>query len=323
MLGGLVKTTMSDRDDFPEKVKRTVAQRAAYFCSRPECRKLTIGPHSDPEKALSDGVAAHICAASPGGPRFDPTQTEDERRSLDNAIWLYHSCSDLVDKDEQAFPKEMLRKWKTLHDKFISDSGGVPQLPDITVCTLKGLAVPPRGPATIRGKDISTFREHELLIANQDTRLIHWLTCRIQFPEPIITHRIVESPPGSSVECNPDSMQFMASATGSGSVTVTGGLRPALDYSLASDKLPPRSRLNIHFLSIASENYSDYCMSGLGSEALVNYVLGQFQYPLLGEYIPRRFLVPLNFEPDRRLITSLPCEDVDGSRRIIHSKTWP
>ena len=318
-----MKTTMSDRDDFPEKVKRIVAQRAAYFCSRPECRKLTIGPHSDPEKALSDGVAAHICAASLGGPRFDPTQTENERRGVDNAIWLCHSCSDLVDKDEQAFPKEVLREWKSLHAKFISDSGGVPQLPDITVRTLRGLAVPPRGPATIRGEDVSTFREHELLIANQDARLIHWLTCRIQFPERIIRHRIVESPAGSSVECKPDSMQFVASATGSGSVTVTGGLRPALDYTLASDKLPPRSRLNIHFLSIATEDSSRYCMSGLGSEALENYVLGQFQYPLLDEYIPRSFLVPLNFEPDKRVITSLPCEDDDGSRRIIHRESWP
>ena len=323
MLGGLMKTTMSDRDDFPEKVKRIVAQRAAYFCSRPECRKLTIGPHSDPEKALSDGVAAHICAASPGGPRFDATQTEDERRSLDNAIWLCHSCSDLVDKDEQAFPKEVLRKWKCLHNKFISDSGGVPQLPEITVRTLEGLTLLPRGPATIRADDISTFREHELLIVNQDTRVIHWLTCRIQFPEPIIGHWIVKSPTGSSVECKPDRMQFVASATGSGSVTVTGGLRPALDYTLESDKLPPRSRLNIHFLSIASGNSSDNCMPGLGSEALMNHVLGQFQYPLLGEYIPYRFLVPLNFEPDRRVIISLPCEDADGSRRVFHRQSWP
>lgn len=323
MLGGLVKTTMSDRDDFPPKVKRAVAQRAAYFCSRPKCRKLTIGPHSDPQKALSDGVAAHICAASPGGPRFDLTQNEDERRSSDNAIWLCHSCSDLVDKDEQAFPKEVLREWKSLHEKFISHSGGVPHLPDITVRTLEGLAVPPRGPATIRGEDISTFREHELLIVNQDARLIHWFACRIQFPEPIMTHRIVESPAGSSVECKPDSMQLVASATGSGSVTVPGGSRSALNYTLAADKFPPRSRFNIHFLSIASENSSDYCMSGLGSEALMNYVSGQFQYPLLGEYIPRRFLVPLNFEPERRMITSLPCEDADGSRRIIHRETWP
>lgn len=317
-----MKAMMSDRDDFPEKVKRIVAQRAAYFCSRPECRKLTIGPHSNPEKALSNGVAAHICAASPGGPRFDSTQTEDERRSFDNAIWLCHSCSDLVDKDEQAFPKEVLREWKSLHDRFISDNGGVPQLPDISVRTLRGLVVPPRGPATIRGKDISIFREHELLIANQDTRLIHWLTCRIQFPEPIIERRIVESPAGSSVECKPDSMQLVATATGSGSVTIPEGLRPALDYTLASDKLPPRSRLNIHFLSIASENSSDYCMSRLGSEALENYVLGQFQYPLLGEYIPRRFLAPLKFEPDKRVILSLPCEDDDGSRRIIHRESW-
>ena len=56
---------MLARDEFTERVKRTIGERAAHLCSNPECRKLTIGPHSQDSKSLSTGVAAHICAAYP------------------------------------------------------------------------------------------------------------------------------------------------------------------------------------------------------------------------------------------------------------------
>jgi hypothetical protein len=41
-------------------VKRIIAARVAYLCSRPECRAQTTGPQIDPVKALNIGVAAHI-----------------------------------------------------------------------------------------------------------------------------------------------------------------------------------------------------------------------------------------------------------------------
>ncbi|MBU5676819.1 hypothetical protein KQI88_10350 [Alkaliphilus sp. MSJ-5] len=45
-----------------------MAKRVAYICSNPGCGKLTSGPHSDSSKASIIGVAAHITAASKGGP---------------------------------------------------------------------------------------------------------------------------------------------------------------------------------------------------------------------------------------------------------------
>jgi hypothetical protein len=312
---------MSNRDDFPDGIKRVVAQRAAYFCNRPECRRLTIGPASDPVKSLSSGVAAHVCAAAPGGPRFDPKQTEEERKNIENAIWLCHTCSDLVDKDERQFPKELLHDWKTRHHEFILGNGGVPRLPDITLKTLGGLTLPSSGPAIVRGEDVATYREHVLAVANVDSRVLHWLRCRIQFPEPIAGHRIVERPPGSSVECQADRMELTASAMGGGSVTVSGN-RPALDYRLAIDILPPRSKIVLRFLSVALEDSGEGRWGPTAEEGLVNHILGQFQYPLLGEYVPREFLVPLDYDSDRRTITSLPCEENDGSRRILYCSSW-
>lgn len=101
------------RDDFAESVKRTVAARVASRCSRPDCRAATSGPQVDPTKSLNLGVAAHVTAASLGGPRYDPTLSPEQRSSPDNAIWLCPSCDKLVDNDSAQFPADRLREWKS------------------------------------------------------------------------------------------------------------------------------------------------------------------------------------------------------------------
>jgi len=102
------------REDFSQKVKTTVAARAGFRCSNPSCRRSTSGPHSDPEKFVSIGVCVHINAVSPGGPRYDPALTSEERRSIENALWLCPSCAHQIDYDAQKFPADLLREWKRL-----------------------------------------------------------------------------------------------------------------------------------------------------------------------------------------------------------------
>ncbi len=58
------------------------------------------------------GVAAHICAASPGGPRFDASQTKEQRKSIENGIWLCNGCAKLIDDDEARFPVQELVRLK-------------------------------------------------------------------------------------------------------------------------------------------------------------------------------------------------------------------
>src|SRR5258708_3857044 len=99
-------------DDFPETTKQALAQRVAYRCSRASCRRPTVGPHSEPDKATRIGEAAHICAASEGGPRFEPSMIPEERRSPENGIWLCANCATEIDKDPQRFPVSLLRQWK-------------------------------------------------------------------------------------------------------------------------------------------------------------------------------------------------------------------
>ena len=102
------------RVDFSDVVKRTIAGRGGNRCSRSECWALTSGPQVDPTKALNVGVAAHITAASPGGPRYDEALSPDARQHPDNGIWLCQTCAKLVDNDEKRFSTEELREWKRL-----------------------------------------------------------------------------------------------------------------------------------------------------------------------------------------------------------------
>ena len=66
----LVLMNNDKRDNFTNAVKNKLAKRVMYVCSNPNCRKMTIGP--DSKNGINNiGVAAHICAAAPGGPRYD------------------------------------------------------------------------------------------------------------------------------------------------------------------------------------------------------------------------------------------------------------
>jgi hypothetical protein len=102
------------RDDFKPSVKRTIALRVGYHCSNPTCGAKTTGPQIDPAKAINIGVAAHITAASPGGPRYRPTASEAARTSPENGLWLCQNCAKLIDNDVARFPEVLLRHWKQI-----------------------------------------------------------------------------------------------------------------------------------------------------------------------------------------------------------------
>ncbi|HJT59167.1 MAG TPA: hypothetical protein VJ761_21855 [Ktedonobacteraceae bacterium] len=102
------------RDDFSKKTKDILFKRARARCSNPECGKETSGAHSEEDRAVNIGEAAHITAASPDGARYDPTLSAEERKSPKNGIWLCASCATLVDSDSPKYTVELLRTWKTL-----------------------------------------------------------------------------------------------------------------------------------------------------------------------------------------------------------------
>jgi len=104
---------MPTRDDFSPAIKTLLKERVAGICSRPDCRSFTLGAHTDPGQKISIGVAAHICAAAPGGPRYDDCMPPAERAAAANGIWLCQSCSRLIDRDTTKYTIDVLRQWKS------------------------------------------------------------------------------------------------------------------------------------------------------------------------------------------------------------------
>ena len=100
------------REDFSVAAKEALAKRVGYRCSNPSCGAETVGPHSDAMRFSNLGVASHITAASPGGPRFDASLTTDQRVSIDNGVWLCQSCAKLIDSDVARYSAQMLAQWK-------------------------------------------------------------------------------------------------------------------------------------------------------------------------------------------------------------------
>src|SRR4051812_35713863 len=103
---------LNTRDDFSKYMLDILAKRVGVRCSNPACRKLTTGPRTDSTRIVNIGVGAHITAASPGGPRFDPMLSNEERQSAENGIWLCQNCAKLVDNDPTRYPVDILRQWK-------------------------------------------------------------------------------------------------------------------------------------------------------------------------------------------------------------------
>lgn len=100
------------RDDFLKQTITEIAKGVGYRCSNPDCARPTVAANAAQTGIVVIGVAAHICAASPGGPRYNAAQTGDARRSKENGIWLCQNCGRLIDADSKKFTVELLTGWK-------------------------------------------------------------------------------------------------------------------------------------------------------------------------------------------------------------------
>ncbi|MFK5950511.1 MAG: hypothetical protein QM500_17295 [Methylococcales bacterium] len=101
------------RDDFLKTVIEKLKNRVGSRCSNPNCRvSTTAASDESDDKVNSIGVAAHICAASAGGPRYSPEMNREQRRSIKNGIWLCSPCSIKIDRDVATYTVASLREWK-------------------------------------------------------------------------------------------------------------------------------------------------------------------------------------------------------------------
>lgn len=112
------------RDDFDRSVVDALGKRASYICSNPDCRIHTLAPSTeDSSKFIYIGKAAHITAASEGGPRFDANLSSGERKSIRNGIFLCSNCAEMIDENDGIdYRVDLLRKWKSDHETWVIEN---------------------------------------------------------------------------------------------------------------------------------------------------------------------------------------------------------
>ncbi|MEJ2249276.1 MAG: HNH endonuclease signature motif containing protein [Candidatus Lokiarchaeota archaeon] len=113
--------------NFKLSTSRKIGQSAAFICSNPECRKLTIsGSNLSKGKIIKIGEAAHIIGNKASSARYkmDPNI---KRSSVENGIWLCRNCHRMIDSNKgKDYPIKLLFKWKEKHIKYLSKNLGKP-----------------------------------------------------------------------------------------------------------------------------------------------------------------------------------------------------
>lgn len=105
--------------DFSENTKRILAERVAFICSNPTCRRLAIKPHEKNNKSNKIGDAGHIIGAF--GPRNIEKLSEKEYAGFENGIWLCKVCHKIVDSETSTYTVQLLRKWKRETESYVEE----------------------------------------------------------------------------------------------------------------------------------------------------------------------------------------------------------
>jgi hypothetical protein len=237
----------STREEFSQKVKTILGQRVNYLCSNPSCHEFTSGPHSDENKPLILGIAAHICAASQGGPRYNPAQTVEERKSAANGIWLCDRHAREIDSDRARFSESLLKDWKAQTEAFVAGGNPTPSLPQITLQTLAGLRLIPG--RIINQENADDFRDHELIVENTSRLDMRQVQLRVQFPEPLVEFATIESQPAGTV------IQVRAPRMNVESVPLTDSSGPGVPWNLVPpdpEKPRPLRRFSVMLIDVSS-----------------------------------------------------------------------
>lgn len=91
-------------------IKRLFAQ-SGEFCMHPDCERHVV----DRGTGTIMVEVCHINARNPGGPRYDPAQTEKERNAYENLILLCGDHHKLVDAHPDQYSTEDLKELKRVH----------------------------------------------------------------------------------------------------------------------------------------------------------------------------------------------------------------
>ncbi|GAA2057749.1 ABC-three component system protein [Williamsia deligens] len=108
------------RDRVPPAQEKVVLARSGNKCAYPNCgQDLAIDPQADGDRPKATGRVAHIAAASPGGPRYDPSMTPEERGSAQNLIYMCGPHHDAADTQLEYHTRAFLEEAKRIHETAV------------------------------------------------------------------------------------------------------------------------------------------------------------------------------------------------------------
>lgn len=218
----------------------------------------------------------------------------------------------LIDKDVEKHTKELLMSWRVQHEIALQSNGTVPSLPAISIATLIGISLPSLGPFVVNLDDNKIFREHKITIKNVSQQLLQDISMRVQFPEPILEPVNIIRSAGTDVLFSADRIEWMVGGTG-GTVIKTGN-NPATCFKFQIGQLFPGREVSIQLKSIPPRRPPDPLLTQMGG--LHYHITGSFHYQQKGYSLSRELLTLINYDPEMRKVSSLPCEEDDGTKRI-------
>ena len=96
-------------------VMRLLYAHSGNRCAYPDC----TNPIFEDDGQLT-GECCHIKAFSPGGPRYDASQTDEERNGVDNLMLMCSRHHAIVDKNVDRYTVEVLQEYKQMHEEKYS-----------------------------------------------------------------------------------------------------------------------------------------------------------------------------------------------------------
>jgi len=106
---GAMAASQGRRDPVRPAQERVVISKSGNACAYVGCgRELVVETTSPTDQPKAVGKVAHICAASPGGPRYDPLMTPEQRGSAANLIYMCGEHHDVIDSQISSHPAEAL-----------------------------------------------------------------------------------------------------------------------------------------------------------------------------------------------------------------------
>lgn len=94
-----------------QKTLKRLYALSGNICAFPGCNAPVVSATGTPTAQV-----CHICAKSPGGPRFNPEQTEQERNGFDNLLLLCGEHHTVVDSEPNTYTVTVLSEIKAVHE---------------------------------------------------------------------------------------------------------------------------------------------------------------------------------------------------------------